>query len=121
MQVPGPLSPINRTSPLKEITMLAEFSVLPADHERMSEHVATAISVLDESGLKYRLGPMSTSIEGDLDDILDVVARCHRAVADRNNSRVITTIILDEHRGAAQSLEEAIRSVEEHLSSAPVH
>jgi uncharacterized protein (TIGR00106 family) len=101
--------------------MLAELSVLPADREHMGEQVAAAISVLDQSGLKYRVGPMSTSIEGDLDDILDVVARCHRAVVDRHNFRVITNIILDEHRGAAQSLEEAIRSVEEHLPSASVH
>jgi uncharacterized protein (TIGR00106 family) len=95
--------------------MLAEFSVLPADQEHMSEDVAAAIEVLDESGLRYRVGPMSTSVEGDLEEILAVVARCHRVVADRGNSRVITNITLDEHRGAWQSLDEALRHVEEQL------
>jgi len=95
--------------------MLAQFSVLPADREHMSEDVAAAVGVLEQSGLKYRVGPMSTSVEGDLEDILDAVARCHRAVADRGSSRVVTTITLDEHRGTPQSLDEAVRHVAAHL------
>lgn len=97
--------------------MLAEFSVIPTNNEHMSEHVAAAIRVLDASGLAYRVGPMSTSLEGDLDAILTVVARCHRAVADRGNARVITQITLDDHRSSPHSLSEAIERLEQHLPS----
>ena len=96
--------------------MLAEFSVVPADREHMSEDIAAAIGELSQSGLPYRVGPLSTSVEGELEEILRVVARCHRAVADRGSQRVITTIQPDEHCGAPQSLEEAALRVEQHLS-----
>lgn len=94
--------------------MLVEFSIIPVDDAHMSDDVAKVVEVLEESQLPYRLGPMSTSLEGEWDEVMRAIGRCHQVVA-ADHSRVITTITLDDHRLGGRSLDEAISRVEEHL------
>jgi uncharacterized protein (TIGR00106 family) len=98
--------------------MLAEFSIYPLDGEHMSQDVARVVAVVAQSGLDYQLSPMSTSLEGELDQVLDVIKRCHEAVAEGGRSRVVTQITLDDHGGASHSLREAVARVEQHLGHA---
>lgn len=98
--------------------MLAEFSIYPMDGEHFSQDVAKVVDVLEKAGLDYRLGPMSTSIEGDLDRILDVVKGCHQAVAEGGRSRVVTNIMIDDHKADSHSLGSAVARVEQHLGHA---
>jgi uncharacterized protein (TIGR00106 family) len=94
--------------------MLAEFSINSMNTEHMSRDVARVIETLQGTGLDYRLGPMSTCVEGDLEQVLTAIRRCHQAVAD-NHERVITTIVIDDRKNQPHHLSDMVSSVEQQL------
>jgi thiamine pyrophosphokinase len=55
--------------------------------------VDKAIEVIQASGLKYEVGPMETTMEGDnLDRLLDVAKAAHRACFEAGARKVVTII-----------------------------
>jgi uncharacterized protein (TIGR00106 family) len=94
--------------------MLAEFSINPMNTEHMSRDVARVIETLQAMGLEYRLGPMGTCVEGDLEQVLAAIRRCHQAVAG-NHERVITTILIDDRKNQPHRLSDMVASVEQQL------
>ena len=62
--------------------MIVAFSVTPLGvGEGVGEYVADAVRVVRDSGLPNRTDAMFTSIEGDWDEVMDVVRRAVDAVA----------------------------------------
>ena len=51
-----------------------------------------AIEAIAESGVKYEVGPMETVLEGELDELLEVVKAAHRACFVEGVERVITYV-----------------------------
>ena len=49
--------------------------------EAYCRQVEAALKAVQESGLRYAVGPLETTVEGELDDVLAVVSRAHKAVA----------------------------------------
>ena len=91
---------------------IAEFSVSPLGRgTSVSKYVARCLDLVDRSGLPYRLNPMGTVVEGAFDDVLALIARCHRAVAE-DCDRVSTTIKIDDRKGARNEIESKVASVE---------
>jgi uncharacterized protein (TIGR00106 family) len=93
--------------------MLFEFSIYPVDTSHFSTDIAEVVAILNKSGLTYRLGPMSTSIEGDWDDVMGAIRLCHEALG-RRHSRLISSITIDDRRGQGHSLDEMIDAVRAH-------
>jgi len=92
--------------------MLASFSVLPVGvGEALSEHIARILAIIDESGLDYRLGAMQTTVEGEPDEVIALIMKCHRAMRDAA-PRVITSITLDDREGAEGRLTGKVEDVE---------
>ncbi|WP_256757614.1 MTH1187 family thiamine-binding protein [Cohnella sp. WQ 127256] len=83
----------------------------------VSEYVTSVHEVLQQSGekIKYQLTPMSTIIEGELDDLLTVVRRMHEVPFENGAMRVSTTITIDDRRDKKGTMEQKLRSVEEKL------
>lgn len=65
--------------------MLVAFSVAPSGGDNpdasMHDAVAAAVRVVRESGLPNRTDAMFTTIEGEWDEVMDVVRRATEAVA----------------------------------------
>jgi uncharacterized protein (TIGR00106 family) len=76
--------------------------------------VAEALAIVDASGLPYKLGAMHTTIEGDAEQVMDVILRCHRRVLELS-PRVLTNITIDERKGATGRIEGKVKDVEEVL------
>jgi uncharacterized protein (TIGR00106 family) len=95
--------------------VLLEFSMTPLGKgEGVSPYVARSIDIVDRSGLKYRLTPMGTILEGEWDDVMRVVRQCHeRMRADCD--RITTSIRIDYRAGATGRLEAKVKSVEDKL------
>jgi uncharacterized protein (TIGR00106 family) len=92
--------------------MLFELSVIPLGGDiHLSDELAEVLEVVDRSGLRYRLGPTSTSIEGDWDDVMGTIRECHRQ-ARRASKHVITLIKVEDDEGERNKLEENVESVE---------
>lgn len=64
--------------------MIVAFSVTPLGvGEEVGEYVADAVRVVRESGLPNRTDAMFTSVEGEWDEVMDVVKRAVAAVEER--------------------------------------
>jgi uncharacterized protein (TIGR00106 family) len=91
---------------------IAEFSIAPTGKgTSVSKYVARCLDLVDRSGLAYRLNPMGTVVEGPFDEVLDLIARCHKAVA-RDCARVSTVIKIDDRKGAEHQIEDKVTKVE---------
>ena len=98
---------------------IIEVSVVPLGTATpsVSKYVAKAEKVLQEAkDIKYELTAMGTIIEGDLENLLDLVKKMHRAVLDSAEiMRVVTTIKIDERRDKEASISSKVESVRKEL------
>jgi uncharacterized protein (TIGR00106 family) len=95
--------------------MIVEFSILPVGvGESLSKHVAKALEIVSESGLIYQFTPMGTILEGEYKPIMRTIRRCHVAVLE-DCERVVTTIKIDDRKGAALEIKKKVASVENRL------
>lgn len=92
--------------------MLLEFSVVPVGKgESVSQYVAECLKIVVSSGLPYKINPMGTVLEGDYDEVMGVVRACHKRVMELC-PRVITTIRIDDRKGASGAMDSKVKSVE---------
>jgi uncharacterized protein (TIGR00106 family) len=54
--------------------------------------VDRAIRVIQDSGVKHEVGPMETTMEGPLDQLLEVAKAAHLACFERGAEMVVTII-----------------------------
>ena len=54
--------------------------------------VDKAIEVIQASGVTYEVGPMETTLEGRLDDLMDVAKAAHLACLEAGAGKVVTII-----------------------------
>ena len=79
--------------------VLLDFSITPLGQgESVSQYVARCVRVIENSGLEYRLHAMGTTIEGELDDVLGVLAACFRELAP-DCERITCSARFDWRRG----------------------
>jgi uncharacterized protein (TIGR00106 family) len=95
--------------------LLAEFSMWPMDKgESVGQYVARLLDIIDKSGLRYRLGPLGTCVEGEYDQVMAVIKQCHDALA-KDCKRIACTVKMDYRAGHDNMLETKIESVEKQL------
>ena len=98
--------------------MLVAFSVAPAgplpDEASMAPVVAAAVRVVRDSGLPYRLDAMFTTVEGEWDEVMDVVRRATEAVL-ATAPRASLVLKADVRPGHDGMLEGKVARVEEEL------
>jgi uncharacterized protein (TIGR00106 family) len=97
------------------MSMLLEFSMSPLGKgESVGEHVAASLEIIDGSGVPYRLNPMGTVLEGEWDEVMNVVRQCLERMS-RDCNRVTCSIKFDWRRGATGRLTGKVQSVEKRL------
>jgi len=91
---------------------LLSTSILPLDKgASLSQHVAKVLTVVDESGLDYRLNPMGTVVEGEWDELLKLLTRCFR-VLEKESDRISLQAKFDFRKGVRGVIETKIKSVQ---------
>ena len=53
------------------------------------------IEYIDSCGVKYEVGPMETTMEGELDELLKIVIKAQEICLEQGASRVISLIKID--------------------------
>jgi len=95
--------------------MIVEFSIVPIGKgESLAELVAKVVDVADASGLPYKLTAMGTIVEGEWDDILELIKECHFKMRQYSN-RVMTFITIDDRAKAKGRIEGKVADVEDIL------
>ncbi|WP_405488761.1 MTH1187 family thiamine-binding protein [Streptomyces sp. NBC_00096] len=96
--------------------MMIAFSVTPLGvGEEVGEYVADAVRVVRESGLPNRTDAMFTTIEGEWDEVMDVVKRAVQAVEARA-PRVSFILKADIRPGVKDGITSKVETVERHLA-----
>jgi uncharacterized protein (TIGR00106 family) len=92
--------------------MIIEFSVVPIGRgEELAGPVARILDVVDKSGLPYQLTAMGTIVEGEWDEVLGLIRRCHETMRGQA-SRVLTHITIDDRAASAGRIKGKVREVE---------
>lgn len=95
--------------------MLVEFSIVPiGSGSSIGARLAEVLDIVDSSGLPYKINPMGTVVEGEWDDIMKLIKKCHKAVM-KSEERAVTTITIDDRKGKPNRIEEKVKSIEKRL------
>jgi uncharacterized protein (TIGR00106 family) len=96
-----------------DMSILAEFSVVPVGTgASISPQVARVLRIVIDSGVRYKANPMGTVLEGEWDEVMAVIKKCHAEVI-KDSERVLTTLTIDDRKGRADRIEKKLESVEQ--------
>ncbi len=95
--------------------MLVEFSIIPIGKgPSIGDDIADVLEIVDNSKLPYKMNPMGTVVEGNWDEVVRLIKKCHNTVL-KNSERILTTISIDDRKEKTNRIEEKVRSVEKRL------
>ncbi len=95
--------------------MVVNFSIVPIGKESsLSAKVAEILKIVSESGIDYKLHSMGTILEGDWDEIMRLIKKCHKKII-KDSDRVLTTITIDDRKGRTGRISGKVKSVERKL------
>jgi uncharacterized protein (TIGR00106 family) len=98
---------------------IVELTIVPlgTGTPSVSHYVAEVHKVLEMASepVKFQLTPMSTIIEGDLEDLLAIIRRMHEVPFQKGAERVSTSIRIDDRRDKTSTMESKLQSVREKL------
>ncbi|MGI6226077.1 MAG: MTH1187 family thiamine-binding protein [Peptococcales bacterium] len=63
--------------------------------EKLYSTVDAVIELIKNSGVKYEVGPMETTMEGELDELLEIIKEAQALCVERGASRVLSMIKID--------------------------
>lgn len=81
--------------------VVAEVKIVPlgTGTPSVSAHVAKAVKTLQsQPKITVSLGSGSTTVEGEMRDVMAAITKAHNAVFSKEIQRVSTTILIDERR-----------------------
>jgi len=84
---------------------------------KLSAYIAACEKVLSDARLKTHLHAYGTNIEGEWDEVMAAVKRCHEKLHAMGVPRISTTIKLGTRTDREQSMEDKVRSVEDKLGA----
>lgn len=96
--------------------VIADICVTPVGVDvSLSEYIAACQQVFIDAGLKTNLHAYGTNVEGDWEQVMTAVRRCHEVVHKMGAPRISTTIKLGTRTDKDQSMEDKVRSVREKM------
>jgi uncharacterized protein (TIGR00106 family) len=99
--------------------MLCAFSISPLGAgDSVGAQVAHVVRLVRESGLANETNAMFTNVEGEWDEVMDLLKRCVDAMAD-SAPRVSLVIKIDYRPGVNDMLHSKVETVERHLRDSP--
>lgn len=100
----------------KQVTI--SFSVVPqAKTGNLYELVDKAIEVVEKSGVRYEVGAMETTLEGDLDELLEIIKNAQQACIDAGAVEAITSIKIHYRPSTGVTIDEKIAKYRENYET----
>jgi len=96
--------------------MLFQLTMFPSGRstESVSKDVAKVIDIIDKSGLPYKLGPMSTTIEGSWERVMETINKA-RKMLRKNHDRIYISITVDDRKEARGRSVGKVESIQKRL------
>ena len=94
------------------MSVLVEFSMTPIGRgESVSQYVARSLEIIQQSGVSHQLGPMGTCLEGEWDEVFDVIRRCYERMR-ADCPRISCAIKVDARQGRGGRIRAKVQRVE---------
>jgi len=72
------------------------FQILPiVKEDKIYEVVGKVINYIDKSGVKYEVGAMETTMEGDFDKLMDIVKESQQICVKEGVPRIVSIVKID--------------------------
>lgn len=98
------------------MSVLIQIAMFPIGQgETVSPYVSRVVRIIKDSGLPHVFGPMGTAIEGEWDQVMEVLTRCHQEL-EKDCNRIYMSINVDSRKGRENGLQQKIRSVNSKLA-----
>ncbi|NBI05852.1 thiamine-binding protein [Senegalia massiliensis] len=73
-----------------------ELQVLPrVEEKRLYDVVDEVIKYIDSCGVKYEVGPMGTTMEGEFDELINIVKKAQDICVREGASRILSVVKID--------------------------
>ncbi|MGI6405417.1 MAG: thiamine-binding protein [Syntrophaceticus sp.] len=83
--------------------------ILPSvPEERLYQVVDKVIALIEESGVKYVVGPMETTMEGELHELLGIVKKAQEICIANGAARVVSVVKID-YKASEVTIDEKIQ------------
>tara|TARA_B100002019_G_scaffold223324_1_gene196227 strand:+ start:299 stop:595 length:297 start_codon:yes stop_codon:yes gene_type:complete len=80
----------------------------------LSKYISICENEIKKTKLKYILCPNGTSIEGEWDEVFEVIKKCHQKLHDINVPRIHTNIKIGTRIDKIQTLEDKINALDQY-------
>ncbi len=77
----------------------------------VSQYVVACHKELEKTGLKSKLHAYGTNIEGEWDEVMAAVKKCHEKIHTMGAPRITTTIKLGTRTDRDQTMDDKVQSV----------
>lgn len=94
--------------------IFADVTIVPIGtaNTSISNYVAASERLIKEfPDVEFKINPMSTTLAGEIDRVLELIRRMHEAQFSQGAYRVSTSIRIDVRRDHANTMENKINSV----------
>jgi len=81
----------------------------------VSKYVAACEKIFASAGLSHQLHSYGTNVEGDWDEVMAAIKKCHETVHEMGAPRIGTTIRMGTRTDREQSMQDKIDSVNSKL------
>jgi uncharacterized protein (TIGR00106 family) len=96
--------------------VILDLSVVPLGvGVSVSRYVVACEEVISEAGLTSTLHANGTNIEGEWDEVMTAIKRCHERIHEMGAPRISTTIKLGTRIDRHQTMADKVQSVEEKM------
>jgi uncharacterized protein (TIGR00106 family) len=77
--------------------IVADFSLVPMGSETSAgRYIRAVYEMLQDSGIKFLPGPMTTSVETkSFEELFDIIKKANEKLAEMDVKRIITTVRID--------------------------
>ncbi|MGR8948352.1 MAG: MTH1187 family thiamine-binding protein [Gammaproteobacteria bacterium] len=83
----------------------------------VSKYVAECQKLIKGAGLSSQMHPYGTVIEGDWDEVMAIVKKCHEKVHDMGAPRILSTAKIGTRTDREQTMQDKIDSVESKIAN----
>jgi uncharacterized protein YqgV (UPF0045/DUF77 family) len=84
------------------------FQVMPKANKDVIKIIDKVIGIVKKSGVTYEVGPMETTMEGDLDTLFDIVRQAQDVAVKAGASQVFTNVKILYNPKGVMTIEEKV-------------
>ncbi|WP_067862499.1 MTH1187 family thiamine-binding protein [Neptuniibacter marinus] len=81
----------------------------------VSKYVAACQRVLNDAQLEHEMHAYGTNVEGDWDEVMAAVKRCHEIIHEMGAPRITTSMRLGTRTDREQTMNDKVQSVRDRL------